>query len=80
MYRPPDTNVLKFCQEFSDYMELNIISNTELILMGDFNIHINNSLNLDATPFEDTLETFGLHNHINFATHQLQNTLDLIIT
>ena len=74
MYRLPDTSVLKFCQDISDYMELNITSNNELILMGNFNIHMNNSLNLDATLFEDTLKSFGLHNHINFGTHQLQNT------
>ena len=69
MYRLPNTGVLNFCQEYFDYMELNITSNTELILMGDFNIHVNNSLDLDAILLEDTLESCGLHSHINFATH-----------
>ena len=48
--------------------------------MGDFNIHINNSLNLDATLFEDTLESFSLHNHINFAHIDYKIPYTLIIT
>ena len=80
IYRLPDTSILKFCRGFSDYMDLNIASNTELILTGNFNMHVNNPLGTDATLFENTLETFGLHIHINFAMHQLQYSLVLIIT
>ena len=34
----------------------------------------------DTNTFLDVLDSFGLHNHISFLTHHLNNTLDLVIT
>ena len=56
------------------------IQQAKLLLTGDFNIHVNNLKSPDTNTFLDVLDSFGLHNHISFPTHCLNNTLDLVIT
>ena len=80
IYRPPDKSFLSFANDFLDYMEGNINSTGKLLLTGDFNIHVNDLESLDSNTFLDVLDSFGLHNYINFLTHHLNNTLDLVIT
>ena len=38
-------------------------------MMGDFNVPTNAISNPDTILLMDTLESFRLRNHINFATH-----------
>ena len=55
----------------------NINFRGEHLLLGDFNIHINDQ---DTISFMDTLDSFALENHIDFSTHNLDNILDLVIS
>ena len=48
--------------------------------MGDFNIHVNNTNDPEAQIFLYTMEALGLDNHVDFATHNRGNTLDLVLT
>ena len=41
IYRPPDTSVLQFANELAAYMERNINTTGEQIIVGDFNVHVN---------------------------------------
>ena len=68
IYRPPEKNVLDFVLEFAEYMEENINFRGEHLLIGDFNIHMNNKEHQDTITFMDTLDTFALGNHIDFPT------------
>ena len=52
--------------------------NTNIILLGDLNLHIDNPEDPDADQLIAMLEAFGLEQHIKFPTHQLGHTLDLI--
>ena len=52
----------------------------KLIILGDFNIHINDELNEIAHNFMDIIMALGLEQHVNFPTHKAGNTLDLLIT
>ena len=61
-------------------MERNINSTGKLLLSGDFNIYVNDPESPDTNTFLDVLDSFGLHNHISFLTHCLNNTLDLVKT
>ena len=79
IYRPPDTNILDFCHEFTDILEQHINQSGELVLMGDFNIAVNRPFDPDPSTFLDTLDSFNLVNKIKEPTHWLSNTLDLII-
>ena len=40
IYRPTDTSVLQFANELAAFMERNINTTREQIIVGDFNIHI----------------------------------------
>ena len=50
------------------------------IILGDFNIHIEDLTNADAIIFNDTMRALGLKQHISGPTHVRGNTLDLIFT
>ena len=80
IYRSPDGSVLQFCQELTTYLEQNINTTGNTLLMEDLNIHINDPENQDTITFDDTIESLGLRNQVNFLTHRLQHTLDIIIT
>ena len=80
VYRPPGSNVLLFLHELSDYIERTIIENGKVILLRDFNIHINRVDNIDTINFLDLIDSSGLLNRVDFPTHRLANTLDMIIT
>ena len=80
IYRPPDGSVLQFCQELITFLEQNINTTGDTLLMGDLNIHTNKPENQDTIIFEDTIESLGLRNQVSFPTYRHQNTLDLIIT
>ena len=79
IYRPPDGSVLQFCQELTTYLEQNINTTGDTLLMGDLNIHANDPENQDTITFEDTIESLGLRNQVSFPTHRLQNALGIII-
>ena len=80
IYRPPDGSVLQFYQELTTYLEQNINTTGDTLLMGDLNIHTNDPENQDTITCEDTIESLGLRNQVSLPTHRLQNTLDIIIT
>ena len=73
IYRPPEGSVPQFCQKLTIYLEQNINTTGDTLLMCDLNIHINDPENQDTIIFEDTIESM-------FPTHRLQNTVDTIIT
>ena len=76
IYRPPDSDVLSFLHELSDCLERSIVEKGKVILLGNFNIHINRADNVDAINFLDFLDSFGQINRVDFPTHGLANTLD----
>ena len=79
IYRPPDSNVLEFCNDLANLLESNINSSSELILLGDFNIAVNKPPEAKPATFMDILNSFNLINKVDKPTHRLSNTLNLII-
>ena len=45
------------------------------ILLGDFNVHIEDQTNTDATVFNETMIALRLEQHISGPTHVRGNTL-----
>ena len=85
IYRPPPSTrhtstFTDFLSEFSALLETLLPLSPEHIITGDFNIHVNNPSNPQATNFIDLLNSFDLHQHVNFPTHSSGNTLDLLIS
>ena len=69
-----------FITEFTDYLELHIATTKQLVLLGDFNIHINKTDDRDAVEFNNLLDQFGLVQHVGDATHRGGHTLDLVLS
>ena len=42
----------------------------DIILLGDFNIHINNQLDPDVLQFSDTMEAFEFEQYVKSITHK----------
>ena len=83
IYHPPDSNgngVNAFIDEIAIFLTDFLAKYTDTIIMGDFNMHINDPTDGDAMVFMDTLEAMGLDQNITFDTHQKGNTLDLVFT
>ena len=55
-----------------------VATSNNVILVGDFNLHINNPNDDDACKFMETTQALGLQQNIAFPTHVSCNTLDLI--
>ena len=68
-----------FLDEVTDFLATFLVEYNNIIIMGDFNIHVNNTNDPDAQIFLDTMEALGLDNHVNFSTHNRGNTLDLVL-
>ena len=51
----------------------------KLVLLGDFNLHINELADPNADTFHNMLECFNLKNNIFFPIHTSNNTLDLVL-
>lgn len=69
-----------FFEELSAYLESVIMSSEPLLIVGDFNIHVNIPSDSNAIQFLDLLSSMGLDQHVDKPTHISGHTLDLIIT
>ena len=52
----------------------------KLLIIGDFNIHVNDEFDENAGNFINIITALDLKQHIHFPTHMAGNTLDLVIT
>ena len=84
LYHPPLGNTrntpTKFLDQVSELVQCLFTNHKRLVLLGDFNVHVNRLDNQDTQAYIDTMEALGLVQHIDQPTHQLGNTLDLIYT
>ena len=82
VYRPPSntTTVNQFTDEFLEHLQEDIINSKNLIILGDFNIHIDDDTDCDAEAFKDSTDAIGLIQHVNTYTHRLGHTLDHVYT
>ena len=79
IYRPPSTSISSFFDELESLLEQHIASATELILTGDFNLHVDIADSI-STRFSQVLQTFDLKQLVSFPTHNSGHILDLLIT
>ena len=62
-------------------MENNVLEDRgHIIMLGDFNIHMDKPEHPDTVIFNDFLESFDLINFTTFPMHISRHTLDLVIT
>ena len=80
VYRPPDKSIPDFLDLFTEYIADLMAEHENIVLVGDFNIHINHEDNPNAVIFLDTMTALGLHQHADGPTHRSGNCLDLVFT
>ena len=85
LYRPEPSNKNKytmseFFDEFTNLLATLHQLKTEIIIAGDFNIHINKKDDPRTIRLNSILEMFDLVQHISTPTHRGGNTLDLVIS
>ncbi len=85
VYRPESTTKHKysmdeFYQEFEQMLSVYNEYKHEIIIMGDFNFHVNKPNDAKPKRFLETIELFKFINHVKEPTHRSGNTLDLILT
>ena len=80
IYRYPNTSMVNFIECLSKIIEGNILNDRgELVLIGDFNIHIDSPESPDTILFNDFLDSLNLKNLVDFSTHLSNHSIDLII-
>ena len=79
LYRLGEESKPLFIEEFFNFLEFLTTNYHNLIICGDFNIHINKPTDTFVSNFNDILDIFSLKQCINVPTHLCGNTLDLII-
>ena len=85
IYRPPPSkeNNLKvsmFKDDFQCFLEQQLAKPGILLIAGDFNFHMEDAQDYDASHFKNMLESFDLMQHVREPTHKSGHLLDLIIT
>ena len=69
-----------FLSEFSDMIDNQLYSAGQLIILGDFNYHLNCINNSLATQFKSLLKSSDLSQHVVGPSDKHGHTLNLVIT
>ena len=85
IYRPPYTTTnqitdVQFITDFAEWIPYITIQYKNTIILGDFNIHVNDSMDVNANIFQDAMGAADLFQWVDFPAHRLGNTLDLVYT
>ena len=79
IYRDQYIHIDIFIDEFTELLQCIMLSNSSVIISGDFNVHWGSGSN-DANKLNDVLESFNLLQHVTKATNKFNNILDLVIS
>ena len=79
IYRPPSTCINQFTDELSTLLEQLVLSSGYLLIVGDFNIHVDDVENSESANFLALIDSFDLRQMVSFSTHINGHSLDLVI-
>lgn len=77
LYRPPKPNV-SFISEFSELLTVASTISLRLLVLGDFNIHMDSPNLKLSSDLADVLDCFNITQHVTFPTHTKGHILDLV--
>jgi hypothetical protein len=81
IYRPGLRSVTQsFFDDFADLLEQLSMLSGSLIIVGDFNIHVDVATNDDSGKISDILSVQDLCQHVKAPTHRQGHTLDQFVT
>ena len=76
--RPPPAPAKAFFTEVTVLLDQYILS-PNLVVVGDFNAHIDDPANPDGSELLELLDSMALQQHVSKATHVGRHTFDLVI-
>ncbi len=79
VYRPPGHHT-DFIKEFPDFLSELVLVTDKVLIVGDFNIHVDNEKDALGSAFIDILNSIGVRQHVSGPTHSRNHTLDLILS
>ncbi|CAJ1082756.1 hypothetical protein KUCAC02_009465 [Xyrichtys novacula] len=79
IYRPPKYCV-NFFDDFTELLSIICIDFDCVVIVGDFNIHVDNPQDRGTKELCCLLDNYGLTQHVTEPTHNRGHTLDLIIS
>ncbi len=79
VYRPPGPYT-DFLKEFADFLSDLLVNVDNALIVGDFNIHADNTNDALGLAFTDLINSFGVKQNVTRPTHRFNHTLDLIIS
>ncbi len=79
VYRPPGHHT-DFIKEFGDFLSELVLAADKVLIVGDFNIHVDNDKDALGSAFIDILNSIGVRQHVSGPTHCRNHTLDLILS
>ncbi len=77
LYRPPGHHT-DFIKEFADFLSELILAADKDLIVGNFNIHVDNEKDALGSAFIGILNSIGVRQHVSGPTHCQNHTLDLI--
>ena len=84
LYHPPYSTMIPtnniFIDEITKLLTKVLPSSKNCIILGDFNLHVNDQDDEDGQNFSDFMEASGLKQHSMISTHKTNNALNLIFT
>ena len=83
IYHPPpkqDQRNTIFLDEITELLTSKLPNMENTIILGDFNMHIEDPNDYNSKTFVNMMEALGLKQHVVEPTHQKGNILDLIFT
>ncbi|XP_061766120.1 uncharacterized protein LOC133558938 [Nerophis ophidion] len=78
IYRPPGP-YSDFINEFSEFVADLVTHADNIIIMGDFNVHMNTPSDPPCIALQTVIDSCGLTQIINEPTHRNGNTIDLVL-
>ena len=69
----------QFIDESSEYLVEELAEHRNLVITGDFNLHVNDPEDQGGEVFINTMLALGLDQHVTLPTHRNNNTLDLAV-
>ncbi len=79
VYRPPGPYT-DFLKEFADFLSDLLVNFDKALIVGDFNIHVDNTNDALGLAFTDLINSFGVKLNVTWPTHRFNHTLTLIIS
>ncbi len=82
VYRPPGHHTY-FIKEFGDFLSELVLAADKVLIVGYFNIHIDNEKDALGSAFIysiDILNSIEVRQHVSGPTHSRNHTLDLILS